>query len=96
VKTYGFTPDAQDELDHALAVSLDPVEFRRVVEEALRDIASGVIVHAAVPRSPCRQCVLTAVPYSIIYTETDDEIRVWAFPHHRRKPGYWKRRLPKN
>jgi toxin ParE1/3/4 len=96
VKTYGFTPDAQDEFDHALAVSPDPTELQRVVEAALRDIAAGVITHAAVPRTPCRQCVLTAVPYTIIYTETDDEIRVVAFSHHKRKPGYWKRRLRPN
>jgi hypothetical protein len=95
VKAIGFTTEAEDEYDRALAASPDPARFRQVVADALRDIASGLIVNAAVPRTPCRECVLTALPYSIIYIESDDEVRVWAFAHQKRRPGYWKRRLPK-
>ena len=93
MKTIGYFPEARAELGAATAVSRDPTEFRRVVDEALRDIASGVIAHAVVPRTPCRECVPTGVPYSIIYIETDDEIRVVAFTHHKRRRGYWKARL---
>ena len=95
MKAVIWEPTALQEFDDAVAVSRDPAEFRRVVNEAIDDIASGRVASARVPRSPARQCVLTTLPYSIIYVESDDEIRVWAFPHSRRKPGYWKSRLAK-
>lgn len=96
MKAVVWDPPAIQELNDALSVSRDTTEFRRVVDEAIEDIASGRVTHAQVPRTPARRCVLTTPPYSIVYTETDDEIRVWAFPHHKRKPGYWKKRLPKH
>ncbi len=82
-------------MNDGLAGSRDPAEFQRAVDEALTDIANGRIVHAQVPRTPARRCILTTPPYSIVYTETDDEIRVFAFPHHKRRTNYWKNRLPK-
>jgi hypothetical protein len=94
VKTVGFHPEAQDEYDNALTVSRDPTEFRRVVDEAVQKVASGIITHAAIRRTPCRECGLRPLPYSIIYSETETAIRVWAFAHHKRRPGYWRRRLP--
>jgi hypothetical protein len=96
VKTVGFFLAAQAELDDALAASPDPTKLRRVVEEALRDVANGIISHAEIPKTPCKRCILNKVPYSIIYTESENEIRVVAFPHHKRRPGYWKQRLRPN
>lgn len=93
MKAVNWEAPARQEYEDALAVSRDSAEFQRAIEEALQDIASGRIVHTQVPRTPARRCALRIPPYSIIYTETDDEIRVWAFAHHKRKPGYWKNRL---
>jgi hypothetical protein len=95
VKAVHWEAPAQEEYEAALAVSRDPNEFQRVVDDAIQCIASGRLVHAPVRGTPTRRCVLTTPPYSIVYTETADEIRVWAFPHHKRRPGYWKNRLPK-
>jgi ParE toxin of type II toxin-antitoxin system, parDE len=96
VKAVVWEPPAREELDNALSISRDPNAFQQAIDEALRDIANGTIAHAQVPRTPARRCILMTLPYSIIYTETDDEIRVWAFPHHKRRTGYWKRRLCPN
>jgi toxin ParE1/3/4 len=96
VKTIGFFPAAQVEFDDALAASPYPTKFRRAVEKSLREIAIGIVTHARVPRTLCKRCILKKLPYSIIYTETEDEIRVIAFPHHKRRPGYWKQRLRPN
>ena len=87
---------ARREYEDGLSVSPDPVEYQRAVEDALQNIASGITSHARFQRTPARQCILTTPPYSIIYVESDDEIRVWAFPHHKQKPGYWKKRLPRS
>ncbi len=96
MKTIGYFPEAQEEFNNALAVSSDPTKFRRVVEKALLDIAKGIIAHARLPRTTCKRCILKKVPYSIIYRETDDEIQIVAFPHHKRRPSYWKKRFRPN
>lgn len=36
-----------------------------------------------------RRLVLERFPYSIIFTYDDAEVRIVAFAHGRRKPGYW-------
>lgn len=32
-------------------------------------------------------------PYSIVYESKDGSLKIWAVPHHRRKPGYWLERI---
>jgi len=95
VKAVAWEPPALQELIDAVSVSPDPTAFRQAIDAALNDIASGVVVHARVGRLPVRRCVLMKPPYSIVYIESDDEIRVFAFPHHKRRANYWKSRLPK-
>ena len=96
MKAVVWEPPARQEYDDALAVSRDAAAFQRVIEDALQDIVAGRVTHAKVGRSGGRRCVLSEIPYSIVYTETDDEIRVYAMPHHKRRTNYWKQRLPKN
>jgi len=93
VKPVIWEPPARQEVRDALAASATPIEFQRVIEEALQDIASGLTTHMAVRKTPYRRCDLTALPYSIIYAEAANEIRVVAFPHHKRRTNYWKSRL---
>ena len=38
-----------------------------------------------------RRLVLERFPYSIIFTYDDAEVRIVAFAHGRRKPGYWRK-----
>jgi toxin ParE1/3/4 len=40
-------------------------------------------------RNNRRRFPLRKFPYSIIYYIRDEELRVIALAHHRRKPGYW-------
>lgn len=40
-------------------------------------------------RNNRRRFPLRKFPYSIIYYVRDEELRVIALAHHRRKPGYW-------
>jgi len=86
---------ALEEVEAAVAASRNPGALRKVIANAIRDIASGLVTHAKVPGTPYRECILKKrIPYAIIYSETDTEIRIWAFPHHKRRPGYWEKRLP--
>lgn len=88
--------EAEQEIDDALAGSRAPAALRAVIDAAVGDIASGLMSHARIARSPCRRCVLPKpYPYSIVYLETDTEIQIVAFQHHKRRANYWKNRLPK-
>ena len=87
--------DARQEADDAVAGSRTPVELQRAIDDALHDITNGRVTHARIGRTQQRRCILTPYPYSIIYVDEDDAIRLLAFPHHKRRTNYWKNRLPK-
>jgi len=39
-----------------------------------------------------RYRILRRFPYTIFYTESDEEIRILAVAHQKRLPGYWRDR----
>ncbi len=43
-------------------------------------------------RGVFRRLRLRRFPYSIVYYLSGDTLRVIALAHHKRKPGYWRRR----
>ncbi len=92
-----IAPEAQNEIANALAISRNAGRLRIAVDRALAAIGANPMIATRIGRSRFRRYILTGrIPYSIIYTETADEIRVVAFAHNARRPGYWKNRLPKN
>lgn len=96
MKAVVWEPPARQEYDDALAVSRDAAALQRVIDDALREIVAGRVTHAKVGRSGGRWCILSAIPYSIVYIDAADEIRVYALIHHKRRTNYWKQRLPQN
>jgi hypothetical protein len=88
-------PDAQDEIDNALTVSRDAARLQTAITDLLALIQANPQIGARVGRQGARQTLLNGFPYSIVYVEEPNQIRVVAFPHTSRRPGYWKNRLPK-
>ena len=84
---------AQQEVDRALAVSPNPGRFRTAIDSALADIAANPQRWPCIGKSEIRQFSFTRFPYSIIYFEESNLIRILAFAHHKRRPGYWKHRF---
>ena len=74
------------------------VEFFDEVDAALRQCVDFPRAGLPVPRVPrdlpVRRLAVRRFPYHVIYMETPDVIRVLAVAHDRRRPGYWKSRLP--
>ena len=72
-------------------------EFFDAVDEAIDRILSWPHSGAPEPRLPAelpvRRVAVTRFPYHVVYLEVDDQIRILAIAHDRRKPGYWKARL---
>jgi plasmid stabilization system protein ParE len=62
--------------------------FRRVeANPALGSLVESV--HKAVG---ARRVLLKRFPYAIVYIQLEAHVRVLAFAHLRRRPGYWKNR----
>jgi toxin ParE1/3/4 len=66
--------------------------FRLAVASALEEITEFPKRYAAV-RKQVRSKVLRPYPFSIIYEEINDMVRVYAIAHSKRKPFYWRSRL---
>jgi plasmid stabilization system protein ParE len=63
------------------------------VELIQRHPAGGSRVPKVKRRVPVRRLILRRFPYSVVFLELENEIRILAIAHHRRRPGYWSRRL---
>ncbi|MFO0796945.1 MAG: type II toxin-antitoxin system RelE/ParE family toxin [Gemmataceae bacterium] len=91
-----FDPEAQDEVDHALAASLVPDEFRDAIEAIVAVLVANPGYGFATTTPGVRRAVQTRFPYSVIYADERTRLFVLAFPHHSRRPGYWNKRLRPN
>ena len=92
-----FDPEADEELDEAVAYceerSRDGVRF-------LADVARTTSLLLQFPnvgtpvRGRFRRMILKTFPYQLVYRVHGDEIRIFAVAHLKRRPGYWRKRLP--
>lgn len=97
MKKYRYLDEAEQELqehiDYFDGVSRTVAgKFVDEVEAALQEIRRYPQIGAVLTRH-VRKRVLTRFKYSILYIETPDEIIVVAVVPHRRRPGYWRKRL---
>jgi len=85
--------DAQIELEEA-AIWYEErrlglgVEFMNAIDQTLGRIAANP---AAFPlwRNELRKAVVRRFTFAVFYEVTELQIRVYAFAHTRRRPGYW-------
>lgn len=68
-------------------------DFLEAVDEALAFIARWPHTGRPVPDVPpgllIRRTPVRRFPYHVVYIEMPDAIRILAFAHDRRSPGYW-------
>jgi len=89
-------PAAQRELDEA-AEFYDfegpglGTAFLDEIERAVRQIGEFP-ESSSIVLAPVRKKVISAFPYSVMYSVIDDVVIVLAFAHHRRRPFYWRGR----
>lgn len=74
-------------------------EFLEAIDAALEFIArfphAGTPVPDLPPELPVRRVPVRRFPFYVVYLELSDVIRVLAFAHDRRSPGYWHSRVTK-
>lgn len=90
-------PEAQAEITGSLKYleERDPI----LAEDLDAKIDSAVQMIAAKPGTwpryihGTKRYLLDRFPYSVIYREKNGAIQIIALAHHRRKPGYWSKRI---
>ena len=94
---YFFSPKAGAELDSAFNYYEDIVEglgydllgeVESVLERLLEFPESAPLYTERI-----RKAVLHDFPFSILYSFSDDTLRITAFMHQKRRPDYWKDRI---
>ena len=93
-----FHPEAERELIEAAVryELLVPGLGGRFGEE-VRQGAELLLEHPAIGRPvdpDLRQFVLDRFPFTLIYSLSPEAVRILAISHHRRRPGYWRPRVP--
>ena len=91
-------PDAEQELRAAYLWYLErnPVvaeSFTAEVDHAIGVIAESPGRWPRLSKSACRY-VFPRFPFSAVYRVKPDHVEVLAFAHQKKRPGYWKERLP--
>ena len=99
-RAYELDAEAERELDEALAWLEGSrrdrgMEFLLAFESTLTMLGEYPDVGRKVPRSRLRSFVMASWPYKIVYSLEGDTIMVWVVAHDRRKPGYWRKRVPR-
>jgi len=77
-----YTLKANVELGRAFVA-----EFERTANFVLSNPLLGTVF-----RGDRRRYIFRRFPYTIIYQVLEDELRILAVAHHRRRPGYWAER----
>jgi len=71
-------------------------EFFAAVEATLDQIArlpqAGAPMARVPAELPVRRAPVKRFPYRVVYLETSEAIRILAFAHDSRRPGYWYHR----
>lgn len=93
--TLRFHPQAQDEFEESVAYYDAAreglgLQFRDAVRQSLDRVTAAPEIGEA--RGVTRRLPVNGFPYHVVYRATLAEIVVIALAHHRRRPGYWRRR----
>ena len=73
------------------------VEFFDAVDATIHQILrlpdAGALVARMPADLPVRRRAVSRFPYHVIYFHIENQIRILAVAHDRRKPGYWSERV---
>ncbi len=66
------------------------VAVRKTTALARSHVNAGAQTHDAVKR-----LVIAGFPYDLVYWVREEALEVLAVAHQRRRPGYWRERIPR-
>jgi toxin ParE2 len=93
-----FEPSAQQEVADAMMYHehISP----KLADQFLAEFNASIQRITVHPRAwpplgnRLRRCLLTDFPYQLVYEIEGGDIRVYAFAHLKRRPNYWRKRVP--
>ncbi len=96
--------DAEAEEEYLAAVRWYRAHDRRVAERLVdRVITAETLIHehpdawtsppGVAPSIGARRVLVRGFPFALVYVELEQEIRIVAFAHSKRRPGYWRGRV---
>lgn len=102
VRTVNLEPEAEQEL--AAAYEWYESKLDGLGEELLSEVDSAIerisrspgvfpLVHGPARAQHVRRALLRRFPLTVVFIEAGDAVRVLAFAHQRRRPGYWRQRF---
>lgn len=97
MKAYRFHEEADQEFQEHIGYYLG--QSRSAAERFVIEVATAVRGIREYPESGSpisrrvRQVVLNDFRFSVLYVDTPAEIIIVAVAPHRRRPGYWRKRL---
>ncbi len=97
MKAIEFHPDAEDEAREAanyyenLRAGLG-TDFQSELDAAVTRIRTNPFMYAA-ESGNFRVCPLRRFPYSVVYEDLPDRVRIVAVAHQHHRTGYWAYRL---
>ncbi len=98
-RAYALDAEAERELDDAIAAMEGTRRDRGMAFLADVESTLEMLVHYPdIGRKIGRRIRSWAMPdwrYRIIYSLEGDTIVVWVIAHTRRKPNYWRKRIPR-
>lgn len=95
---HAFHPEALLEFEEA--VQFYKQRGRNLGRRFAREIRTTIAKITATPdrwrilEEDVRRCLVRVFPYALLYTIEEDHILIVAIMHGRRRPGYWRHRLP--
>ena len=97
MKAYRYLDEADQEFQEQVGYfdgisRIVAMKFLDDVEAAVNEIRRYPQIGAPLTRQ-VRKRVLTGFKYSILYVDTPQELLIVAVAPHRRRPGYWRKRL---
>ena len=90
-----FHPEAQAELiESALYYEAARPGLGHQFRDAVKSGLDRALAHpeSGSLRAGLRRQLVAGFPYDVVYRVVAGELEVLALAHHRRRPGYWRRR----
>jgi toxin ParE1/3/4 len=97
LKAYRYLEEADQEFHEHIGYfdgisRIVAIKFVDAVEAAVSEIRQYPQIGAPLTRR-VRKRVLAGFKYSVLYADMPDEIIIVAIAPHKRRPGYWRKRL---
>jgi len=95
---FSFHPEAEEEFEAAVAWYEEReaglgLDFAAEVREAVRLAQSMPLAWPSMEEN-IRRVLVHRFPYGVLYSIESDRLHILAVMHLRRRPGYWRERLP--